>query len=258
MSTAVRDTWRMERLRLTTVRSTYVLIATTLAVGLLVAVSVALLNPIRPLSAGATAAVVLAGAPYLPLAPIGVLSACLSVLVVAHDYRYGLVRAVFTAQPRRSVVFGTRLALLGVVAAVVAVLNTLLTAAACWGLGRPPAHDQTTLRQVGSHVLLVVLWTWLGAGLAWLMRVTTGPLVVLLAMPLLVEPVLSALAQLDQLSRLRPVVRVLPFTCARELLSFETAPAADAVGAVLGGALFAGYLTLVLLAAWAAVAARDA
>jgi ABC-2 type transport system permease protein len=254
---AVRDTWRMERLRLTSVRSSYLLVAVTLLVGLLVAVPLALLNPVRPLSGGATAAALTAGAPYLPLAPIGVLLACLSVLVVAHDYRYGLVRAVFTAQPRRSVLFGTRLALLGVLAGAVAVLNTLLAAAACWGLGRVPAHDPTTLRQLGLHVLLVVGWTWLGAGLAWLMRVTTGPLVVLLAMPLLVEPVLTALAQLDQLTWLRPVVRVLPFTCARELLSAETARPADGVGVVLGGALFAAYLAVVLLVGWVALTRRD-
>jgi ABC-2 type transport system permease protein len=247
----------MERVRVTTVRSTYVLVAATFAVGLLVAVPLALLNPVRPLSGGATAAALTAGAPFLPLAPIGAMLAFLSVLVVAHDYRYGLVRAVFTAQPRRSVLFVTRLVLLGVIAGLVAVLNTLVTAAACWGLGRPPAHDQTTLRQVCSHILLVVLWTWLGAGLAWLMRATTGPLIVLLAMPLLVEPVLTALAQLDQLVRLRPVVRVLPFTAARESLSFEVVRSADAVGALLGGALFISYLVLVLFVGWLSVTRRD-
>jgi ABC-2 type transport system permease protein len=247
----------MERLRLTTVRSTYLLVLATLLVGLLVAVPLALLNPIRPLSQGATAAALTAGAPYLPLAPIGVLLACLSVGVVAHDYRFGLIRAVFTAQPRRSVLYGTRLALLGVLAGAVAMTNTLLAAAACWGLGRPPSYDPTTVRLVGSHILLVVLWAWLGAALAWVMRATTGPLAVLLAMPLLVEPVLTALAQLDRLSRLRPVMRVAPFTAARELLSFETARSADAVGAVLGGALFVGYLVLVLLAGWVSVTRRD-
>ena len=255
---AVRDTWRMERVRLTTVRSTYLLLATVFGVGVLVALLIALLNPARELSQGATAAALTAGAPFLPLPPIGALLGVLGVLVVSHDYRYGLIRAVLTAQPRRTMLFCTRLVLLGLLGAVVATGVSLLTAGLCWVVGRPPAHDPTTLRLVGSHVVLVAAWTWLGAGLTWVMRAATGPLALLFVMPLLVEPVLTAVAQLDQLSALRPVVRVLPFTAGRELLSFETARSAEAVGAVLGGALFGAYLLVLLLGSWLSLTRRDA
>lgn len=255
---AIRDTWRMERVRLTTVRSSYLLLAAIVGIAVLVALLIALLNPARELSPGATAAALTAGAPFLPLPPIGALLGVLGVLVVSHDYRYGLIRAVFATQPRRSVLFGTRLGLLGLLGALVASGVGLLTAGLCWVVGRTPAHDPTTLRLVGSHVVLAMAWTWLGAGLAWLMRVSTGPLAVLFVTPLLVEPVLTAVAQLDQLSVLRPLVRVLPFTAGRELLSFETARSADAVGAVLGGLLFATYLTILLTGSWLALTRRDA
>jgi ABC-2 type transport system permease protein len=178
--------------------------------------------------------------------------------VVSQDYRYGLIRAVLTVQPRRSVLFGTRLALLGLLGASVAAVTSLLTAGICWVADRPPASDPTTLRLVGSHVVLAVLWTWLGAGLTWLMRAATGPLAVLLVVPLLVEPVLAAVSQVDQFSLLRPLVRVLPFTAGHQLLSVETARSAEAVGALLGGALFCGYLVVLLAGAWLSLTSRDA
>src|SRR5450755_2026554 len=159
MSGPVADTWRMERVRLATIRSTYVVTGAALVVSAAVATALALLHPSGPLSSGATAAALTAGVPFLPVPPLGVLVATLGVLVVAHDYRYGLIRAVFTAQPRRSVVVGARMLLLAVTSGGLAVLTTLLAAVVCAGLGRAPAHDPTTLRLVGSHVLLVVAWT---------------------------------------------------------------------------------------------------
>jgi hypothetical protein len=65
VSGPVRDTWRMEGVRLVTVRSSYLLLTAIFGTGVLVALLIALLNPSRGLSDGATAAALTAGAPFL-------------------------------------------------------------------------------------------------------------------------------------------------------------------------------------------------
>jgi hypothetical protein len=253
----IRDTWHMERVRVTTVRSTYLVVGCALVVGLLAALLIAALLPARPLTSGETVVALTAAASDLSLSVTGFFVAVLGVLAVSHDYRFGLGRTVLTAQPRRGVLMGVRLGVIGLVALGTAVGHLAVAAAATWLLGRTPAHDPGTVRALLFHPLVVVLWSWLGCGLAWLLRGSAGPIALLLAVPLVAEPVLTVAAGAQRLSALRPVVRWLPFGAARDAVSRQVMPTADSLGALAGAGVFAAFTGLVLLGGWWALARRD-
>lgn len=258
MTTPMRDTLRMEAVRLRTVRSTGVLSVAAVGVTALLAVLMALVSPMGPLDEVSTTVALTAGAPLAPMALVGLLFGVLGVLQVGHDYRFGLARAVLMAQPRRSRVMVARLGVLAAVSAGVALLGVIVGAGLCWLLGRPGAIDLVTARVVVGYLLVVVLWSWLGAGLTWVVRSSAGALVVLLLLPLLVEPALTLAAEADRLAFVRPAAAWLPFGAAREALSVDLLPVGDALGALLGVGVFAGFTAVVLALGWLSLARRDA
>jgi hypothetical protein len=128
-------------------------------------------------------------------------------------------------------------------------------------VGRSPAHDAVTLRVAAAHVVVSVLWAWLGAALAWLLRGTSGAVAVLLLGPLLVEPLIGLAAgagtgRAD--AGADAVLRMLPFAAARAALGRAWLPSGDTVGALAGGGVFAGVTLVMLAAAWVLLRRRDA
>lgn len=255
----LRDAVRMEARRLTTARVTYLLVGLALLLGSVIALLIALVAPVdTPLAPTRTSAAVTAGGDAVPLSVVGGLAALLGVVTVGHDYRYGLLRAVLTAQPRRGFVVAARLAVLAGVAAAAAAAVSVLGAAVAWLTGRAPSADPATLRVAAAHVVLAVLWAWLGAGLAWVLRSSGGALALLLLGPLLVEPVLTVIAETEGSPGARGLVRWLPFAAARQALGRPLGPGPDTIGALAGTAVFAGVTVLVLALAWLLVQRRDA
>ena len=160
---------RMEWVRLTTLRSTLVLVA--LAVGLGVAVALVLSTAVRdePLDPEIGAVLLTSGSALVPLPLAAVLMAVLGVLAVGHDYRHGLVRPVLAAVPQRSALVLARLYVVTGVAAVVTVVSMSANAGVGFLVtGQRPPLDGQVLRAMAGYVLLVVLWTWLGAAATWL------------------------------------------------------------------------------------------
>jgi hypothetical protein len=258
MTSAVRDTVRMESRRLTTLRSSYLVAGVAVVLGAVIAMMIALLAPEdTALSPARTAAALTAGGDSLPMSVVGALTALLGVVTVGQDYRFGLLHAVLTAQPRRGVLVGARLIVLAGVAAGVALAVVLVGAAVCSVLGRAPAHDVATVRVAAAQVLLAVLWAWLGAGVTWVLRSAAGAVAVLLLGPLLVEPLLAVLGD-DASPGLRAALRWMPFAAARQALGRPFHGTADTIGALAGGLTFAGVTALVVAAAWAFVLRRDA
>ncbi|HEY6797795.1 MAG TPA: hypothetical protein VI248_24225 [Kineosporiaceae bacterium] len=256
MSAPLADAVRMEAVRLRTVRSTYVLVTLATGLGALVALLLALLLRVGPMSGEDTAVVLTDGGDAAPVSLVGVTVALLGVVTVSHDYRYGLVRAVLLAQPRRVVLVAARLLVLSAVAVGVTTVATLLAAGACLASGHAPTLDGATLRVLLLHAGVVIGWAWLGAGLTWLLRHAAGVVAVLLACPLALEPALLLASRFDQAALLRPVVRWLPFSAARQALAHDLA--ADGAAVLPSAATFAAFAVAAAGLAVLLVRHRDA
>lgn len=255
---AVADAVRMEWVRLRTVRSTFVLLAFAVLLPAGIALLVGL-NVNGPLDAQQLVAGLTAGAGFAPLPLPAVFAGVLGVLAVGHDYQHGTGRAVLTALPQRSALLTGRLGLLAVAVAVAAVaglaVNGLVLALAArsgYGLGG-------ALAALAGYVLLLVLWSLVGAALALLLRGTTGPIVLLLVVPLIVEPILSVLLSSERLRPLNPLARYLPFQAGRQMavpVPSDLAP--DALSRLESVAVFTGFTALLVALGWLAFQRRDA
>lgn len=80
----------------------------------------------------------------------------------------------------------------------------------------------------------------------------------MLLCPLLVEPVLSTLAGLDVLSWMQQVVPYLPFGAGMRLLTAGLSSGTDVLGRWQGGAVFFGFVALLLASSWLLFERRDA
>jgi ABC-2 type transport system permease protein len=260
MMRALVDAVRMERVRVLTLRSTYVLSGFAVLLGALLTLLISAGARPDGLDPQLSGVVLTGGAEFVPLPFTAVMMAVLAVLGVGHDYRHGLVRPILTAQPRRWVLVVARLLVLTVVALTVALAGALvngLIAAAV--IGELPPTDRGTGQAVTGYLLLVAMWVWLAAAATWLLRSTVAVLTVLLVTPLVVEPVLSLMSAVDALSWLRPVVRWLPFAAGRVMASSVQF---DGDGAELtrwqGGLAFSVLVAAVLVPAWLRFTRRDA
>jgi ABC-2 type transport system permease protein len=252
---------RLEWVRLTTLRSTYVVIGIALALGAGVAVILSTAVRGEELDAEVGAILLTSGGALVPLPLAAVLMAVIGVLAVGHDYRHGLVRPVLAAVPQRSALVLARLWVITGVAAVVTVVSMLANAGVAFLItGTRPPVDSVVLKAMAGYVLLVVLWAWLGAAATWLLRSTAAVLTALFLVPLVVEPLIQGLTVLDSLSWLEPVATWLPFAAGRVMVL--TAGAGDATGsqltAVEGGLVFGGTVLLLLAAGWARFVRTDA
>jgi ABC-2 type transport system permease protein len=259
--TAVADAVRMEWVRLSTIRSTVVLLGFALLLPAAIALLVGL-NAESPLDASAVAAGLTAGAGFAPLPLPAVFAGVLGVLSVGHDYEHGTGRAVLAAVPRRSALLTGRLGLLAVSVAAAAVVGLAVNAAVL-ALALPSGWSlDGAVGALAGYVLLLVLWSLVGAGLALLLRATTGPIVVLLVWPLIVEPLLSVLLSSERLSALNPLARYLPFQAGRRLAVPETVAASpgepEALTQLQGGLVFVLFTAALVALGWLAFDRRDA
>ena len=105
-----------------------------------------------------------------------------------------------------------------------------------------------------------MLYGVLGVALGQLTRGIPAALVVVLIMPLLIEPVITALSGLDALGWLRDVVPYLPFAAGMRLVNagLTNGDGGLLLGRWEGGAVFAGFIALLLAIALVMFERRDA
>jgi ABC-2 type transport system permease protein len=260
MTGRLGDALRLEWVRVSTVRSTYVLAALAVLLGAAVAALIAELGRGSGPDPTLATMVLTSGGDVIPLPFAATFMAVLGVLGVGHDYRYGLSRVVLTVQPARSVLVVARLIVLAVISLAVAGFGMLLDGALGMLLAGPVmALDAEVARSAVGYLLLTVLWSWLGAAGTWLLRATVPVLTALLVLPLVVEPLLKVLAQADELAWLRPLVRWLPFSAGEAMIA--VVPGGDGgegLSRVQGGLEFAALAFVVLVPAWVLFRRRDA
>ena len=258
------DALRFESVRVTTIRSTYWIGLLGLLLCGLVALGFGLDSPETGLSAAETTFLLTAGGESLPFSVMGLAVSLIGVLATGHEYRYGTILPTLTAMPRRSALLGAKLLIVAAVSAGAAVTGI----AVCWLVGTltlgplPRLIEEPIPIVLVGQTLLVMLYGLLGAVLGQLTRGITAAIVIVLIMPLLIEPVITALAGLEALGWLRDIVPYLPFGAGMRLVSAGLAPStlegATLLGRWEGGAVFAGFVALLLAAAWLLFERRDA
>ncbi len=257
MSAALAYEWT----RIRTIRSTWWLTALTLVLGVGLAflvswgMSVDLGNGntpgpqerplIAPMIVGQFAG---QGAPLF----IAYVIAMVGVFAWGHEYRHGMIRATLTALSSRTSAWAAKYVVVALWAAGTALLTMLLSAAVGWLWLRDDGISFATgdvAQVLVATAAYTVLFTWVAAALASLIRQQAAALVLMFLWPLALENVITlVLSVVPGLEALASWSRFLPYNAGARMLS---------VGDRSGGALFGDPLSpwggLLVFGAFAAV-----
>ncbi len=260
---------RHEWIRLRSVRATWVLFLGALIAAGLVAWVVA-----RDVTSGgqslndpeAVVSLLTGSSGVGPLSFTALFAGLIGVLALGGDYRHGTMGTTLTAVPRRGVLLTAKL----LVIAAFAALTALLSIGVAYAASRSEigaAFDTSlfwtadTERALAGFVALVVLTGLFGVALAGLVRSIPIAAVVLVGLPLLLEPVLIWALSDDGLGA-GNIAAYLPFTAGAQMVNLPggEGPGYDLVvlSAFTGGLTFLGFVAGATLLSSAVFARRDA
>ena len=256
------DALRFEWVRIRTLRSTYWLIGLGVLVTAGVAFIIAFATRNDDPGPGTVASVLTGGAEFATFIPI--FMAIIGVFATGHEYRHGTIQPTLTAIPQRSRLLLAKVLMVSIVAVVVVAISLAINLAIgmiYWA--ETPALDAPLNEVILGYFVLVVLYTILGLALAQLFRGVPSALVVLLIVPFLVEGLIGGLSVVPALDWLQPVLKFLPFSAGGRLLAtgpFEAqgGPDFDYLDRWASGGVFAAFVGIILVAAWAMFKKRDA
>jgi len=255
---------RYELVRLRTLRSTYWLVGLGLVLNAALAGIIAYAT--RDLTEpGVVAAFMTSGSAFSPLPFLAVLVGLLGAFAFGHEYRHRTITATLTATPRRSLVVAAKVLVTVALAVVVAIVGLVLNWAVSSIVSGRVVHALTPeLRPVmAGFVLYVVLWGVMGVALGLLIRNLPVVVTFLFLIPLVIEPLLSALGLLAIFDSVSGALRYLPFAAGARLMSFgdsgaDGAGADDPLSRTAGGLTFAVWTAVVLAVGWYLFRRRDA
>ncbi len=254
MIKALRYEWR----RIRTIRSTWMLSLLAVVSSGVIAYVMAEIQIPTSFSRGGYLQVL--SAPRY-LSPI--LVALIGIFAFGHEYRHGTIRASLTALPRRTALYTAKI----LVVAFWALLIGGITLAVSWGAAFLEFGDQvlevSLITAPVPRILIGVLamigiYTLLGLAYAGLFRSQTGPIVVLLVIPLLIEPLLGPLLQAGFVQWLEPVADYLPYTAGNRMLVGTPFIPDQGLSPLTGGLVFGAFAFILLLLTWLLFTKRDA
>jgi ABC-2 type transport system permease protein len=262
------DALRYEWVRLRTLRSTYWLTGAGIVLSLLVAGAVAYFTRNSPPGdLGTTGIILTGGIPFSPLPLVAIFMGLIGVMSFGHEYRHGTILPTLAAVPRRSRLVLAKLFVVIVWSLVAAVVSVLLN----WGIGNLLSQtvsltDDRVLPAMIGYVLYVVLWGVLGLGLAALVRNLPVAIVIILVVPLMVEPLISAIALLPALENVRGVFNYLPFSAGSRMgnlfnittIAGAENPLGEPPSRLVSGLTFTAWIAAVFAPAWVLFQKRDA
>jgi ABC-2 type transport system permease protein len=256
MTTALAHEWW----RLRTLRSTWWMAAATVIVTAVLAVAFGAL--IKDMSADQGQAVPVSELLVImltksPLTPV--IAGVLGVFAMGHEYRYGTIRTTLVLTPRRPVAFAAKAVSIAAVSVVLALANLAVAWAVALPLlaGESLADVPATLlvRVHMGQVLLIVGWGLAGVALGALIRSQTAALLVLLAVPFVLEPMLRAVLTHSGQSVLQHAAKFLPFTAGSAMTGAADAGTTLMDSSAQLGPLAGGMVFLAVIAAKTAAAA---
>lgn len=254
------DALRYEAVRVRTIGSTYWTIVVGLSLCALIALGFGIDSRGTDLPPELSSLLLTGGGESLPFPVLGMTISLIGILATGHEYRHRLIYPTLTAIPQRSALLAAKV----VVVAALAAATALLSVALSWvvgslGYGQPlPLAAAPIPTVLVGYLLLIIGYAVLGVALGQLTRAIPAGVVIVLLCPLVVEPVLSTLAGLDVLSWMQRVVPYLPFGAGMRLLTAGLYGGADALGRWQGGAVFAGFVAVLLAISWVLFERRDA
>jgi ABC-type transport system involved in multi-copper enzyme maturation permease subunit len=264
MSVALRFEW----VRLCTLRSTYWLIASALAVNATAAFLVASVTRNDPLNSDIVGTALTSGGANPPVPLAAVFMAVIGILATGHEYRYGTIQPTLTAIPRRSTVLAAKIIVVAAVAAAFALVSMITNIAVgmvFWG-GFPDLASHPLDEALPGYLVLVLLWAALGTALGQLFRGVASPLILILAVPLVVEQLVFRLSFIPALDWWQPAVKFLPFLAGQQLINISGEAAGTTVAGSgfdlfdrwASGGVFAAFVVIILIVARTLFERRDA
>ena len=247
------DALKYEWTRLRTLRSTWWLLGTSLAIAVLVA---ALLSQFVDTPDGYLVPA-LTGFASVTIPITGILMGLVGAFAIGHEYRYGTIRVTLPVVPRRGVLLLAKVLVVAVWSVLVAAASLAVAylVVLVWPgstLLDDPVSGDTVTRVLVGFVLLTLIYAMVGMALAGLLRNLPGAIVLLIVWPLVVESILQALTFIPALDGFRDEVQYLPFYAGQQLVA--TGPVEGnpfpVVDPWVGGAIFGG-TALVLILLWA-------
>lgn len=251
---------RSEWIKLRTLRSTWwaagVTVALMAGIAALAAWGLSSAGGDAGMGAGAGVLAVTIGHAFAQLA-VGVLA----VLVISGEYSTGMIRSTFAASPRRLPVYLAKALMVLIVAAVIALVGTVLAVAfaqpllSSAGMGIDfSSEDQ--LRAVAGQVAYLVLVALFAFGVGALVKNSAAGIVVVVGTLFALPIVVQIVASLTQLEWLGDVYEYLPSVAGQQMIMLGEVP--DGGLGPLGGLLvLGGYALVALVVGGLAVARRD-
>jgi len=198
--------------------------------------------------------------------------AILGALAVTTEFRHRTITPTLLAEPRRSLVLGSKLVAVlpfALVVALAGVIGTVLGGAATLGLlGEPTLLGDSTVQGIiVRQVLALVLWAMVGVGFGSVLTNQVAAIVVLLAFTQFVEPILRLVANVWEWSA--SLGRFLPGSATDALVgsgilssmsALDPSVPSASVDALLwwqGGLVLAALVTVLLLTASLTTLRRD-
>ncbi|RKR91103.1 ABC-2 family transporter [Micromonospora pisi] len=262
------DALRFEWVRLRTLRSTYWLIASALVLNATAAFLVAFVTRDDPLDNDIVGTAITSGGANPPVPLAAVFIAVIGILATGHEYRYGTIQPTLTAIPRRSTVLVAKIIVVAAVAtafAVVSMIANVAVGTVFWG-EFPDLTSHPLDEALPGYLILVLLWGVLGTVLGQLFRGVASPLILILAVPLVVEQLIFRLSFVPALDWLQPAVKFLPFLAGQQLVNLSGEAGGTTVAGSgfelfdrwAAGGVFATFVAIILIAARTLFERRDA
>lgn len=264
------DALRYEWVRLRTLRSTYWLTGAGIVLSLAVAGVVGYVSRNGSIDDGMTGIILTGGIPFSPLPLVAIFMGLIGALAFGHEYRHGTILPTLAAVPRRNRLVVAKLLTIAIWSLVTAIVSVLLN----WALGSAlsggslPLTNDVVLPAMIGYVLYVMLWGVLGLGLAALLRNLPVAIVLIFVVPLMIEPLVSALTLLPALEPIRGAVHFFPFSSGTRLAQLfdastlvpegQASPYGEPPTRLVAGLTFTAWIVLVMAPAWVLFKRRDA
>jgi ABC-2 type transport system permease protein len=264
----VRPALRYELVRIRTLRATWWLAIAVIAAAALLSFGISWDARTTDHGPDGLAWALSGGGAFAPLPLPAVCAGLFGVFAFGHEFRYGTVKSLLSAVPRRWPVFAAKVVTTAVVSLIFAVLALASAYVVAWLTAREATlrYDPFTGlvgRVVLGYVLLIVLWGLVGLAFGALIRSLPVAVALLLVIPLIVENVIAAVLFLvDALDPIAWLTKYLPFGAGQQMVStgsiLDTGPAPQSASPLVGGITFSVFTLLVLIAAAVTFDRRDA